>query len=251
MLKSATIPEAIKEIQKRKQTLSPNNTGKPVNKLIIQNDTEDEEELRREIEDTVSPPAKTKRNSIEFNIEEPNQKRVRRESSRCKDKLTVHTPAAGKLTESDACNEKIETSDVHRIRTSKTSSSKYENLPSRKRSINSVKLSCTHNNSILLLNYHPVSSAIAVTSSEAKFEKKERCKFYPSCGKGDRCEFVHPSTPCKTFPNCKFGDQCLYLHPKCKFDLTCSRLGCSFTHTIITSAAPPICKKNHNKYYIN
>lgn len=132
MLKSASNPEALKEIQKRKQTLSPNNAGKPVNKLIIQNDTEDEEELRREIENSVPPPAKTKRNSIEFDVDEPNQKRVRRESNRCKDKLTVHTTAAGKLTESNVCNEKSETSDVHRIRTSKSSSSKYENLPSRK-----------------------------------------------------------------------------------------------------------------------
>lgn len=72
--------------------------------------------------------------------------------------------------------------------------------------------------------------------------KKERCKFYPSCGKGERCEYVHPSSPCKTFPNCKFGDSCLYLHPKCKFDLTCSRQSCNYTHTAVSSAAPPLCK---------
>lgn len=87
-----------------------------------------------------------------------------------------------------------------------------------------------------------VSSAIAVISSEMKLDKRDRCKFYPLCGKGDRCEFIHPSAPCKAFPNCKYGDQCLYIHPKCKFDLTCSRLGCNFTHTAIASAAPPICK---------
>lgn len=82
----------------------------------------------------------------------------------------------------------------------------------------------------------------AITIGESKTPKKERCKFYPSCGKGERCEYVHPSSPCKTFPNCKFGDSCLYIHPKCKFDLTCSRLNCNYTHTPVSSAAPPLCK---------
>lgn len=85
-----------------------------------------------------------------------------------------------------------------------------------------------------------VSSAITVTSNEAKISKKDRCKFYPSCTRGDRCDYYHPSTPCKSFPNCKYGDACLYIHPKCKFDLTCSRLDCSFTHTPVASAAPPL-----------
>lgn len=92
------------------------------------------------------------------------------------------------------------------------------------------------------LNFHLVSSAIAIATNDTKPSKKERCKFFPSCGKGDRCEYIHPSTPCKTFPNCKFGDSCLYLHPKCKFDLTCSKLGCNYSHTQVTSVAPPLCK---------
>lgn len=95
--------------------------------------------------------------------------------------------------------------------------------------------------------YSPVSSAITAVVNENKVIKtKERCKYYPTCGKGDRCEFYHPSTPCKTFPNCKFGDSCLYIHPKCKFDLTCSRSGCNFSHTPVVSAAPPLCKYRYN-----
>lgn len=84
-----------------------------------------------------------------------------------------------------------------------------------------------------------VSSAITVTTNEKPKEMK-RCKFYPSCTRGDRCEYVHPSTPCKSFPNCKYGEHCLYIHPKCKFDLTCSRLDCNFSHTPVASAAPPL-----------
>lgn len=84
-----------------------------------------------------------------------------------------------------------------------------------------------------------MSSAITVTS-EIKLTKKERCKFYPACTRGERCDYHHPTTPCKAFPNCKYGDICLYIHPKCKFDLTCSRLDCNFTHTPVASAAPPL-----------
>lgn len=92
-----------------------------------------------------------------------------------------------------------------------------------------------------------------MTSNDSKLTKKlERCKFYPSCGRGERCEFAHPSTPCKSFPVCKYGDKCLYIHPKCKFDLTCSRLNCNFSHTAVASAAPPLCKPTqfHQNYII-
>lgn len=90
-------------------------------------------------------------------------------------------------------------------------------------------------------NLLTVPSAITVTQNETKLPvKKERCKFYPACTRGERCEYIHPSTPCKAFPNCKFGDKCLYIHPKCKFDLTCSRLNCNFSHTPVASAAPPL-----------
>lgn len=104
----------------------------------------------------------------------------------------------------------------------------------------------------LFMIWSSVSSAITVTSNENKVAKKERCKFYPSCTRGDRCEYNHPTTPCKAFPNCKYGDICLYIHPKCKFDLTCSRLDCNFTHTPIISAAPPLGKlKTTFNYFIS
>lgn len=70
----------------------------------------------------------------------------------------------------------------------------------------------------------------------------ERCKFFPNCTRGDSCEFVHPTTACKSFPICKFGESCLYIHPKCKFDLACVRADCNFSHTPVSTSAPPLCK---------
>ncbi|XP_055695439.1 zinc finger CCCH domain-containing protein 14 [Lutzomyia longipalpis] len=103
--------------------------------------------------------------------------------------------------------------DGHTVTIRKIEIRKYENLPS-------------------------LLSSVAVPQSSTK--PKDRCKYFPNCSKGDTCEFIHPSMPCKSFPNCKFGDMCLYLHPKCKYDLTCSRLDCNFSHTPIVTAAPPL-----------
>ncbi|GLV35326.1 DnaJ-like-60 [Carabus blaptoides fortunei] len=59
---------------------------------------------------------------------------------------------------------------------------------------------------------------------------KERCKYWPGCRMKDSCEYMHPSVPCKMFPMCKFGDRCLYIHPKCKFDASCTRKDCPYSH---------------------
>lgn len=83
-------------------------------------------------------------------------------------------------------------------------------------------------------------SNIAINRPSVKAKLKERCKYFPSCTNSE-CEYFHPSGQCKAFPNCKFADNCLYIHPKCKFDLTCNRNGCNFSHTTATvTAAPPL-----------
>ncbi|XP_045481171.1 zinc finger CCCH domain-containing protein 14 isoform X1 [Harmonia axyridis] len=61
-------------------------------------------------------------------------------------------------------------------------------------------------------------------------KKKEKCKYYPSCKNGERCEFIHPAKMCEQFPYCKFGDKCLYIHPNCKFGNSCTKRGCPFVH---------------------
>lgn len=131
--KSTSNSETAKDIGKRKRALSPTNAaGKPVNKLIIQNDTEDEEELRKEIENSVSTSIKTKRMSIDFDGTNPSSKRVKLEKSRSKENVTELISVTNKLTESQESNEKLSSNDLHKIRTSKSSGNKYENLPSRK-----------------------------------------------------------------------------------------------------------------------
>ncbi|XP_055905994.1 zinc finger CCCH domain-containing protein 14 [Eupeodes corollae] len=87
------------------------------------------------------------------------------------------------------------------------------------------------------LNSVPIDSTLVIKS-----KPKERCKYFPTCTK-ETCEFYHPATPCKSFPNCKFAEKCLYVHPKCKFDLTCTKVGCNFQHSAPMSgqlSAPPL-----------
>lgn len=70
-----------------------------------------------------------------------------------------------------------------------------------------------------------------LAESELKTQQcLERCKYWPGCRQGARCSYHHPNVPCKTFPNCTFGDSCLFIHPNCKYDASCSRKNCMFTH---------------------
>lgn len=59
---------------------------------------------------------------------------------------------------------------------------------------------------------------------------KERCKYWPICKQGESCDFTHPSAMCKIFPQCKFGDRCLYIHPSCKFENSCTKRDCPYSH---------------------
>lgn len=87
-----------------------------------------------------------------------------------------------------------------------------------------------------------LNSVCIDSSLVIKSKPKERCKYFPTCTK-DICEFYHPAAPCKSFPNCKFADKCIYVHPKCKFDLTCTKIGCNFQHSAPVGgqlSAPPL-----------
>lgn len=67
--------------------------------------------------------------------------------------------------------------------------------------------------------------------STLSLKNKERCKYWPLCKQGEKCEFVHPTIPCKMFPTCKFGEKCVYIHPTCKFESSCTRRDCPYSHT--------------------
>ncbi|KAL7676191.1 hypothetical protein ACOME3_002448 [Neoechinorhynchus agilis] len=61
--------------------------------------------------------------------------------------------------------------------------------------------------------------------------KKIRCKFWPNCANGEKCEFVHPDSECRNYPDCPYGDTCLFLHPKCPDDGNCADPQCQQLHS--------------------
>ncbi|KAJ8913035.1 hypothetical protein NQ315_002051 [Exocentrus adspersus] len=81
-----------------------------------------------------------------------------------------------------------------------------------------------------------VPDRLPIVHPPLSIKNKERCKYWPNCRQGDKCEFVHPSSPCEIFPNCKFGDKCLYLHPTCKFNSSCTKRDCPYSHMLISKS---------------
>nr|XP_023013400.1 zinc finger CCCH domain-containing protein 14 [Leptinotarsa decemlineata] len=98
-----------------------------------------------------------------------------------------------------------------------------------------------------------VPDRLPIARPPLSIKNKERCKYWPSCRQGDKCEFVHPSANCEMFPNCRFGEKCIYFHPNCKFGTGCTKRDCPYNHIGITSTSsklsiklpvtqPQICK---------
>ncbi|KAF5282079.1 hypothetical protein FQA39_LY00604 [Lamprigera yunnana] len=81
-------------------------------------------------------------------------------------------------------------------------------------------------------NASPDKLSLAIQSTSLK--PKERCKYWPACRQGDKCEFIHPNAACKAFPYCKFGEKCLYIHPMCKFESSCTKKDCPYKHVTKT-----------------
>ncbi|KAF7996463.1 hypothetical protein HCN44_002095 [Aphidius gifuensis] len=84
----------------------------------------------------------------------------------------------------------------------------------------------------------------AVTTIIINEKSREKCRYWPSCTLGAKCAYVHPPVPCSAFPACKFGDKCAYKHPKCKFGLSCTKLGCVFSHPSQQCKYHPFCTKS-------
>ncbi|KAH0549427.1 zinc finger CCCH domain-containing protein 14 [Cotesia glomerata] len=74
-------------------------------------------------------------------------------------------------------------------------------------------------------------------------KSRDKCRYWPNCTLGNKCAFMHPPVPCSAFPACKFGDKCAYKHPKCKFGLSCTKLGCVFSHPSQQCKYHPFCTK--------
>ncbi|XP_011708232.1 PREDICTED: zinc finger CCCH domain-containing protein 14 [Wasmannia auropunctata] len=74
-------------------------------------------------------------------------------------------------------------------------------------------------------------------------KSRENCRYWPNCTLGNKCAYLHPPVMCSAFPACKFGDKCAYKHPKCKFGLSCTKLGCVFSHPAQQCKYHPFCTK--------
>jgi hypothetical protein len=81
-----------------------------------------------------------------------------------------------------------------------------------------------------------IPDKLPIVHASPSVKNKERCKYWPSCRHGEKCEFVHPTTNCEKFPHCKFGEKCLFLHPTCKFGSSCTRRDCVYTHAPASKA---------------
>lgn len=103
-----------------------------VNKLIIQNDTEDEEEFRKEVANSIEVNRRKRRHvsPIKFDETPPKQeaRKSRERISDVSDKSKDDQPD-----ENSNLNQK--SADHQKIKTSVTSVSKYDNLPPRKYTI--------------------------------------------------------------------------------------------------------------------
>lgn len=206
---------------------------KEVKKIIIKNDTEDEDsasptkENRRKhslsAERSTTPP-------LPKSAEKPNLKRKRSTVSPIKFDLNEESSKRrSKSGDRENGDRDIQDKEKERDR---------ERHDENQQKISIKKTEKKYDNIPELLSSVPVEASTLLI----KPKTKERCKYFPTCGKGDSCEFHHPTVPCKAFPNCKFADKCMFLHPKCKFDLTCNRVSCNFQHSvpITQSAAPPL-----------
>uniref|UniRef100_A0A6B2EH44 Zinc finger CCCH domain-containing protein 14 n=1 Tax=Phlebotomus kandelakii TaxID=1109342 RepID=A0A6B2EH44_9DIPT len=211
-LKKKSLPKSVVSAKERvgeKKVVSVEPRSRDMKKVSPVRKRESPERAKKEeqkmiVEEEEEPSRKRRirRSPIRFDVEE------KKKSAEPVTPKKVRKETPEKEEEKNSKSDDGHTVTIRRIETKK-----YENLPS-------------------------LLSSVTVVQPSAK--PKDRCKYFPNCTKGDSCEFIHPSTPCKAFPNCKFGDLCLYLHPKCKFDLTCSRHNCNFSHTPIISAAPPL-----------
>ncbi|CAL1682018.1 unnamed protein product [Lasius platythorax] len=89
-----------------------------------------------------------------------------------------------------------------------------------------------------LTDKRPESTGITVPD-----KSRENCRYWPNCTLGNKCAYLHPPLMCSAFPACKFGDKCAYKHPKCKFGLSCTKLGCVFSHPAQQCKYHPFCTK--------
>ncbi|XP_047366417.1 zinc finger CCCH domain-containing protein 14 [Vespa velutina] len=128
-----------------------------------------------------------------------------------------------------------------------------ESIPTKRRKLSPIIYNRSHSPSSIEVKSTTVYGSVTTTKhkrpnaesgiSTVIDKSKEKCRYWPNCTLGNKCAFMHPAVMCSAFPACKFGDKCAYKHPKCKFGLSCTKLGCVFSHPIQQCKYHPFCNK--------
>ncbi|XP_018401746.1 PREDICTED: zinc finger CCCH domain-containing protein 14 [Cyphomyrmex costatus] len=132
---------------------------------------------------------------------------------------------------------------------------KIDEMPRKRRKLSPIIYNRSHSPSpIQLKSNASLASTLATkppdkkplvenTASVISDKSREKCRYWPNCTLGNKCAYLHPPVMCSAFPACKFGDKCAYKHPKCKFGLSCTKLGCVFSHPAQQCKYHPFCTK--------
>ncbi|XP_061399548.1 zinc finger CCCH domain-containing protein 14 [Musca vetustissima] len=233
---------------------------KEVKKIIIKNDSEDDEMSPTKKR---SPEQENSKKHTSKEYEKKSNTPPLKSSGRPKESLTPskrkHAPIKFDLDadHKDAKEKEIKREDSPVPTKKRRSPSRdrdqsrdrtrdRERATSHERREEKRKISIRNNEAKKYENVPSSLSSVPVDSSAYRnIKPKERCKYHPNCTK-TFCEFYHPTAPCKSFPNCKYADKCMYSHPKCKYDLACVNLDCNFSHSgprsssLLEPTAPPL-----------
>ncbi|KYQ48606.1 Zinc finger CCCH domain-containing protein 14, partial [Trachymyrmex zeteki] len=129
---------------------------------------------------------------------------------------------------------------------------KIDEMPRRRRKLSPIIYNRSHSPSPIQLKSNASTLAtkppdkkplVETTASAISDKSRENCRYWPNCTLGNKCAYLHPPVMCSAFPACKFGDKCAYKHPKCKFGLSCTKLGCVFSHPAQQCKYHPFCTK--------
>nr|KAF7400159.1 hypothetical protein H0235_015896 [Vespula pensylvanica] len=128
-----------------------------------------------------------------------------------------------------------------------------ESIPTKRRKLSPIVYNRSHSPSPVEVKSTMIYGSVTTTKhkrpnvesgvSTVIDKSKEKCRYWPNCTLGNKCAFMHPAVMCSAFPACKFGDKCAYKHPKCKFGLSCTKLGCVFSHPTQQCKYHPFCNK--------
>lgn len=206
---------------------------------------DDEERLEMEVNEDDELALLTTNNETTTTAATTAKDELEMTTFRITDGTENHVDTSPKETSGEENNENCNTENVDKI----------DEAPRRRRKLSPIVYNRSHSPSPIQLK----SSVSLVPTLAAKppdkkplvenaiptvlDKSRENCRYWPNCTLGNKCAYLHPPVLCSAFPACKFGDKCAYKHPKCKFGLSCTKLGCVFSHPAQQCKYHPFCTK--------